>query len=293
LKKWVPVIGRRFRGLFRDPRQLEKPLPACLAAPPLQKSNLPLSVSGDLLASAPLKPNDLEGYLVERENCADDILKMNTLLMMPHVLLEIGCGNAEAARQIALMNPGTGVIATDLYDWSHQLSTGPCYGRVAAEWRRRGLPIQTDTPSNLVVLRADAALLHFLPERSIDTVVLINPEPEVGKSFLNLLQVEDLSMKIKKSPLQIVILPYSRELGVMACGGCGFEHDPDWFRGLGFIMGSGLLFKRAAPLLWGIDLGRLSPYSGNSTQGDIYVYGEPPELPVPQPIVQERPDKRR
>jgi len=245
------------------------------------------------LAPVPLTPCDLEGYLVERENCADDILKLNTLLLMPHVLLEIGCGSAEAARQIALMNPGTGVIATDLYDWSHQVSSGPCYGRVAAKWRRRGLPIQMDTPSNLVVLRADAALLQCLPARSIDTVVLINPEPEVGKSFLNLLQVEDLSMKIKKSPLQIVILPYSRELGVMACGGCGFEHDPDWSRGLGFIMGSGLLFKRAKPLLWGIDLGHISAYSGNSTQGDIYVYGEPPELPVSHPTGQESPNKRQ
>lgn len=292
MNKWVPVIGRRLRGLFRDPRQLGKPLPAWLAAPPLKKSNVPLSVSGDLLAPVPLIPYDLEGYLVERENCADDILKVNALLMMPHVLLEIGCGNAEAARQIALMNPETGVIATDLYDWSHQQSSGPCYGQVATAWRRRGLPTQVDTPSNLVILRADAALLRFLPARSIDTVVLINPEPEAGKSFLSLLQVEALSMKIKKSPLQIVILPYSRELGVMACGGCGFEHDPDWSRGLGFIMGSGLLFKRAAPLLWGIDLGHISSYSGNSTQGDIYVCGEPPDLPVSLPTVQESSKKR-
>ncbi|MEE4112914.1 MAG: hypothetical protein V2I40_08885, partial [Desulfobacteraceae bacterium] len=57
-------------------------------------------------------------YLLCRENSTPDIRKLNSLLRMPQVLLEIGCGDGEAARQIALKNPGIGVIATDLYDWS-------------------------------------------------------------------------------------------------------------------------------------------------------------------------------
>ena len=63
-------------------------------------------------------------YLLCRENSTPDIRKLNSLLGMPQVLLEIGCGDGEAARQIALKNPGIGVIATDLYDWSHQPANG-------------------------------------------------------------------------------------------------------------------------------------------------------------------------
>ena len=62
--------------------------------------------------------SDRRGYLVERENCDQDIDKLNSILTMPQVLMEVGCGNAEAARQIALRNPNIGVVATDLYDWS-------------------------------------------------------------------------------------------------------------------------------------------------------------------------------
>lgn len=216
-------------------------------------------------------------YLLDRENCIQDIMKLNELLQMPRILLEIGCGNAETARQIALNNPDTGVIGTDLYDWSPQQTHGSGYGQVARAWRARQLPAQMDAPANLVVLRAEADLLHCLPVRAVDTILLINPEPYVGKSFLDLLQKEALFMKIKQGPNQIVILPFSRELGVMACGGCSFEHDPDWSRGLGFIMGSGLRFKRGGAIHWGVDLSRISAYSGNSTQRDVYVYGEQPD----------------
>jgi len=218
--------------------------------------------------------SDRLSYLLDRENCSHDIKKLNDLLQMPQVLLEIGCGNAEAAREIALKNQGIGVIATDLYDWSHQQSDGSYYGQIAREWRERQLSAQTDTPANLVILRAEADLLCCLPVRAIDTIYLINPEPLVGKSFLDLLQGESLSLRIKKGPIQIVILPYSRELGVAACGGCSFDHDPDWSRGLGFMMDSGLRFARGAPIQWGVDLSQISAYTGNSTQRGIYICGE-------------------
>ena len=63
-------------------------------------------------------------------------------------------------------------------------------------------------------------------------------------------------------------------MGLMACGGCGFEHDPDWSRGLGFLMESGLQFKRGVSIQWGVDLSRISEYTRNSTQRDIYIYGQ-------------------
>jgi hypothetical protein len=220
--------------------------------------------------------SDRRNYLLDRENCTADIIKLNAILLMPHVLLEIGCGNAEAALQIALKNPGIGVIATDLYDWSAPPSNGSGYGQIARVWRRRQLPAQLDTPANLVILKAETDLLFCLPVRAIDTILLINPEPRAGKTILDLLKGESIAVRMKHGPMQIVILPYSRELGLMACGGCGFEHDPDWSRGLGFMMGSGLGFQRGAPVQWGVDLSRISAYTGNSTQRDIYICGKPP-----------------
>lgn len=234
-------------------------------------------IASDQVCSAYLNSSDQMCYLLGRENCSDDINKLKAILRMPQVLLEIGCGNAEAAQQIALKNPGIGVIATDLYDWSGQPSNGSGYGKIARKWRARQLLTQIDTPANLVILRAEASLLRCLPVSALDTIFLLNPEPCVGKAFLDLLQGESLSLKIKHGPTQIVILPYSRELGLAACGGCSFEHAPDWSRGLGFILGSGLGFTLGVSMHWGVDLSHISGYTGNSTQRGIYVCGNRPD----------------
>lgn len=264
---------------------------------PLQKSanlkdgrptSTPIAVRADLRQAPGPCPNflvpptvansrdasDRRDYLLERENSRHDIDKLSDLLEMPQVLLEIGCGNAEAARKIALKNPAMGVIATDIYDWSHEPNSGSSYGQIAQEWRARRLPAQVDTLANLVILKAETDLLFGLPTHAIDTVILINPEPQAGRAILDLLQGEYLSMRLKQGTRQIVILPYSREMGVMTCGGCEFEHDSDWSRGLGFIMGSGLRFRRGASIQWGVDLSRISAYTGNSTQRDIYIHGQ-------------------
>jgi hypothetical protein len=300
---WVPLFGRRLRHWVNRPLATLRgqghggpvasapadftPMPQSLAdhqrnptiadakIPTLSVSDLPIKNDQDTRHQWRTHAAERLAYLLERDNCSGDIDKLDTVLQMPQVLLEIGCGDAEAARQIALKNPGIGVIATDLYDWSQQQpGGGACYGQVAQGWRDRDLPVQADTPVNLVVLRAEADLLHCLPLRSIDTVLLINPETAVGTSFLALIQGQSLSLKIKRGPNQIVILPYSREMGVMACGGCDFEHDPDWSRGLGFMMGSGLRFTRGASIQWGVDLSQISAYTRNSTQRNIFVCGE-------------------
>ena len=253
-----------------------KPLPFLHAASVLLVPSLPASVVAGQPGSEDQDPSVLLAYLLGRENTTCDINKLNDLLQMPQVLLEIGCGNAEAARQIALKNPGIGVIATDLYDWSRDPSQGSSYGKIARAWRGRQLPAQLDTPANLVILRAEADLLRCLPLLSIDTILLLNPEPRVGRSFLALFREELLSSRVKRGLMQIVILPFSRELGLGACGGFSFDHDPDWSRGLGFIMGSGLRFQLGTSVQWGVDLSQLSAYTGNSTQRGIYVFGEPP-----------------
>jgi SAM-dependent methyltransferase len=221
-------------------------------------------------------PSDLFHYLSRRGNHVDDISKANTILRMPQVLLEVGCGSGEAARLIALANPGMGVIATDLYDCGCTPANGSYYGKIARLWCARQLPAQQEAPPNLVFLRAEADLLHCLPVAALDSILLINPEPQVGQAFIQLLQEAEIAAKIKPGPNQIIILPYSRELGVMASGGFSFEHDPDWSRGLGYIMGSDLPFRRGLPVQWGVDLLRVSAYTGNSTQRDIFIFGDTP-----------------
>jgi hypothetical protein len=169
-----------------------------------------------------------------------------------------------------------GVIATDLYDCGDDPANGSYYSRVARLWCGGQLPSQQDEPPNLVFLRAEGDLLRCLPAAAIDTILLINPEPLVGQTFIQLLQEAAIVSKLKPGPNQIVILPYSRELGVMACGGFSFEHDPDWSRGLGYILGSDLSFRRGLPVQWGVDLLKVSAYTGNSTQRDVFIYGDTP-----------------
>ena len=124
-----------------------------------------------------------ERYLFHQENCPRDIQRLEAILRMPRVLLEIGCGDAEAARQIALKNPGTGIIATDLYAQAPCQSNGSGYGKTAWSWRQRLLPAQQDAPANLVILRAEADLLGFLPDRSVDTVFFAQPRTPGGQSL--------------------------------------------------------------------------------------------------------------
>ena len=221
-------------------------------------------------------PSELFHYLNRRGNAIDDISRVNDILRMPRVLLEVGCGSGEAARLIAEKNPEMGIIGSDLYDCGGDPANGSYYGKIARLWCGHQLPAQQDAPPNLVFLRAEADLLRCLPDGALDTILLVNPEPLVGQGFIQFLQEEGIAAKIKPGPSRIVILPYSRELGIMASGGVSFEHDPDWSRGLGYIMGSGLPFRRGLPVQWGVDLLKVSAYTANSTQRDIFIFGDLP-----------------
>ncbi len=215
----------------------------------------------------------LTAYLVAQQNSPEDIAKLHRILAMPNVLLEIGCGSCEVAYEIALKNPDWGVMATDKYFCGLSSAGSSHYEKVAHEWSAKRLKVQQTVPANLVILRAEAEILRFVPDQSITSVLLINPEPLVGQAFLDLLADPPGYAKIKSGDRQIVVLPYSREMGVLACGGCEFEHSADWSMGLGFMMASRFTFKKADRVQWGVDLREVSPYSKNSTQTNVYLYG--------------------
>jgi hypothetical protein len=199
--------------------------------------------------------------------------KLKRILKMPRIILEIGCGDARAALQIAAGNPDIGVVATDLYDWDCQLGECSHYRKVAMQWRQRQLCVQQAMPENLVLLRAGADVIGCFPDGLLDSILLINPEPRVAEAFLASMVASSWIDKLKPGDSQILVLPYSRALGVMAHGGFEFDHSEDCSKGIGFLVSGPLKFRRGENLQWGLDLRRASAYSKNSTLDNVYVYG--------------------
>jgi hypothetical protein len=271
--------------LGRHRESTPKAAPLAFAIPSAPQPALPglndggshsLQLEG-LARGLPMAPDavfdPLSHYLFGQGNPPAEIARLPHVLNQDRVILEIGCGSCEVAWQIALRNPDIGVIATDQYSWETPAGEGSFYQKVAAAWRAGSLPVQHDTPPNLVILRAESEILRLLPERAIDTLLLINPEPLMGKAFIDFLVENDLCRKVRPGSQQIVIIPYCREMGVMACGGYEFQHADDWSRGLDYVMDGRLRFKRGDRRQWGVDLHRTSPYSRNSTQSGVFIYG--------------------
>lgn len=211
--------------------------------------------------------------LVSLENFASEIRKLKRILRMPRLILEIGCGDGEAAMQIALKNPDIGVIATDKYEWTSVIGDCSHYRKTAMQWREKRLKAQQIAPANLALLRAQADILAFFPDKYLDSIFLLNPEPKVAEDFLKLIHETSLLNKVKPGPAQIIILPYSRAMGGIACGGFEFDHSEDLSKGTGFLMSGPLKFRQGERIQWGLNLSRLSAYSKNSTQNNLYIYG--------------------
>ena len=256
--------------------------------PPFQPTTATLppfvdTAPGPLLAT-PVDPMDLsdrsadrgmalDRYLRDAGNIAEDIDDARTLFRMANIILEIGCGDGEVARRIALKNPHMAVIATDAYPLDGQPQQGSHYRHVALAWQQRQLAAQQSRPGNLALLKAEVGILRHLPAGCLDALLLVNAEPKIGKAVLERLADDDLYQALKPGARQLVVLPYCREMGVWACGGYEFEHDTDWSRGLGYFLSSRFAFRRGDRVQWGIDLPRASRYTGNSTQTDVYVSG--------------------
>lgn len=235
----------------------------------------PVLAAQGALGAGSVYPPALTDYLLMHENTAQDIALLYRLLQLNRVILEIGCGTGKVALEIALKNPDIGVIATDQYDWTVPEAYGSGYRKTALDWKERRLETQQGSPDNLVLLRADADLIPLLPPGSIDTVLMVNPEPAVGQAFMKALKDPAVYTKIKPGEKQVVVLPFSREMGVSSCGGCEFDHSGDWSRGLGFLMESGLDFRKGETVQWQVDLVKSSLYSSCSTQRDVYFCGGP------------------
>lgn len=218
-------------------------------------------------------PAALAIYLENRGNPPGEIARLESIFGMEAVILEVGCGKAEIALEIARKNPSLGVIATDIYAFPREGESSFGYGDASLAWKDGRLEAQETPLANLVVLRAEIDILRLLPYRSVTTLLLVNPEPKVGKFLLEFIEKNRLFETLKPGVRQIVIKPFSREMGVMSCGGFEFDHSPDYSRGLGFIMDSPFDFRRGDSIQWSVNLGAASPYSKNSTQSTVSICG--------------------
>ena len=264
-----PFLNGRFKEWWQGARRRRPEAPGDA---PLAINEMHMQRPSDKTAAAraPDGIDTLQSYLASMENFPEDISRCRQGLTLPRRILEIGCGAAEIAREVALGNSDICVLATDKYDWRGPCSCGSAYRRVALAWREKRLVAQQSCPENLIVLRAEADILDHLPGKSIDAVLMVNPEPTVGAAVLKFLSRPTVYKKLKPGG-HILILPYSREMGVMAYGGMEFDHGADWSRGLGFILSSALSFKPGPHRHWGVDLAA-SRYCLNSTQSDVYVH---------------------
>lgn len=217
--------------------------------------------------------NLLNAYLLCHENSQDDISKLKKILEMPHIIFEIGCGSGEAAYEIAMKNPHVGVIAIDKYDWAVPDKSGSHYQKVALAWKAKQLKIQEYLPGNLVVLRAEADIMRFFPDHCIDTVLMLNPEPKVCEAFLKFVSEKSWHDKIKTGFNQIIVVPFSREMGVNACGGFECSYTEERPGELSFLKVNHFRFRRGKKYHWRLDLTRASAYSRNSAHNEVYIYG--------------------
>jgi hypothetical protein len=217
--------------------------------------------------------NLLNAYLLSHKNVEEDIFRLKKILDMPNILFEIGCGSGEASYEIALKNPDWGVIATDKYDWAVPAKAGSHYQKVALAWKDKQLKIQQYLPDNMVVLRAEIDILRFFPDYRLDSVLMLNPEPKVCEAFLRFISETSWYNKIKPGADQILVIPFSREIGVTACGGFECAYTEERPGELMFLKVGNFHFRQGEKIHWGIDMTRASAYSRNSTQNDVYIYG--------------------
>ncbi|HOX54951.1 MAG TPA: aminotransferase class V-fold PLP-dependent enzyme, partial [Candidatus Omnitrophota bacterium] len=158
---------------------------------------------------AVLKKNQGEGfsplgvYLWQQGNTQGDIWGARRLLLRRFAsrddrprkkLLELGSGDSRIAWEIANINAGRAldVIATDPWDMQIQ-----GYTRYAQAFGQRSLVAQKSALDNLTVARARADILIYLPDDSIDYILLVNPCVQAVRDLVVLIREYGLSRKLR------------------------------------------------------------------------------------------------
>ena len=149
-------------------------------------------------------------YLRLMGNRTGDIQKAVQLLARQRfsrrlsLLVELGAGRAQIAFELAMRHPNLLVLAADVYD--------PSYELISSDWDNRKFLAHDFPLKNLAVLRAGVDILHYLPDESLKTLLLINPEGTVASSVTQLISDGIIQRKLQPKP-QVVVKPFER-LGI-------------------------------------------------------------------------------
>ena len=150
--------------------------------------------------------NYLEGLNQGHHNEIVKLLEaLSNLERFTDVIWEIGCGNAALAWDIASKNPTNLVIAIDIYE-PHS-----AYTSIVDQWERGQLKAQLQPLPNLVVIRAKSDILQYMPDGSINDILLVNYHfPFFEELLNNLINSPMLKAKIRQDG-RVVIKPHSED----------------------------------------------------------------------------------
>lgn len=193
-----------------------------------------------------------------------DISRFIGILSRPGAkLLEIGCGSGDAARFIAGHHEDIGVMATDIsYDKD---------GMLAEEER---LGAQGTALPNLAFAQSLQDIVEYLPDASIDYILLVSPEDTVIGELFEM--IGPLKIKLKAGG-QIIIKAYydfaEAWADQFAEAGMRFERYPPDYRFLGDVDLSA--HTRASKsdkgvFIWTNSLSSQQKVSGAFTKGTHY-----------------------
>ncbi len=117
----------------------------------------------------------LQFYLTEQRNTKEDVGRFEAQLQSGKpIILEIGAGNTKNALALAAANPDAVVVAVDLYASE---DPGDQEGVRATAFDARKLPAQASGLGNLFVFRSNSDIIAFLPDDSIQDIVIVRPPP--------------------------------------------------------------------------------------------------------------------
>ncbi len=196
---------------------------------------------------------DLAKHLREQGNSESTIKKTLSFFegrsRYSEHILEVGAGRAEAAYAIALRNPRTRVIASDVYGDESYLSYRDA-------WRKGTLTAQMTPLENLVVLRTGTDLFKWLPDFSIDGVLLVNATIAAEYDLAALFTEHRIESKLRPGA-DVVVKPYAKTSKWASDKPIdGFPED--------------VLFKKLDTTFRGIDFRRINDYPYGAEEAFVW-----------------------
>ncbi|NTV29597.1 MAG: hypothetical protein HGA80_05910 [Candidatus Omnitrophica bacterium] len=122
------------------------------------------------------------------------------------IILEVGSGRTVSAVRLAQSNPDALVIATDEYN-ADILTSRPDYLPDAQDFEAGRLPAQKAGLDNLLVIRSLVDILLYLPDASIDNIVMVYPDLEIVRGFVVLVQKYNALKKFRHGYQAAIVTP--------------------------------------------------------------------------------------